>query len=190
MSLSEKLKEETKPYHQNVEKRLIKELKKISTLQQYALLLNKLYMFYEPIEVKIHEIIDDTLIPDINNRYHTKRLYNDLSAINNVCTITQKPDLFPISNSSYAIGVLYVIEGSTLGGQIITSMLEKKLQLKENDSCVTSYFNSYNKDTNLMWSNFKNYLFTSSKYIDEQQAVLGAKNTFKALENWLLIASV
>ncbi|TYP97963.1 heme oxygenase [Tenacibaculum adriaticum] len=189
MSLPDKLKERTKLYHQDVEKVLVKELKSISTLEQYATLLDRLYQFYFPIEKKLQNIIDRSLISDIGKRQHTKRLFDDLSVLNFGFKVEENLALISIDNPSYAIGVLYVIEGSTLGGQIISKMLKKQLQLKESDINITSYFNSYGINTQGMWLSFKNDLCKSQKKIDEEEVMLGAIDTFKTLKNWLLATS-
>ena len=114
------------------------------------------------------------------------RLLNFLIAEGKGVSLLQKPDKVYLENTnlSYALGVLYVIEGSTLGGKIITNLLKRQLNLV--DYSEVSYFNSYGDITDEMWNNFKKYIATSEEFIDKNEMILGAKDTFEALRIWLL----
>jgi len=95
----------------------------------------------------------------------------------------ENPFAETIDSISRAIGVLYVIEGSTLGGQIIASMLKKQIPSLNNNEL--SYFLSYGEKTMSMWSSFKNNYDIILSTIDENSVVEGAKETFEKLEMWL-----
>lgn len=183
-TMLDKLKEETKSAHQNVEKVLIQELKALSSKQDYANLLNRLYHFYVSVEKQLHDIIDTNTIPDIEKRKHVHRIVQDIKSID--YSIQNQGNFqapLNIPSLSHALGTLYVIEGSTLGGQIISKMLQKQLNLKD-DSAI-SYFKSYGDKTALMWQDFKIYISALEEHINENDMIAGAKNTFKSLENWL-----
>ncbi|MBF04795.1 MAG: hypothetical protein CMP76_16055 [Flavobacterium sp.] len=178
------LKEETKLFHSSVEKVLIAELKEIATKDAYGELLLKLYNFYESIESKLHNEITEMIVPDIKSRKHVHHLKHDLYSIDYEIKGIHNNFASKITNLSYALGVLYVIEGSTLGGKIIANLLKRQLNL--DDCSEVSYFNSYGEATDEMWNNFKQYIATSEEFIDKDEMVLGAKETFEALRIWLL----
>ncbi|WP_181369187.1 biliverdin-producing heme oxygenase [Flavobacterium profundi] len=178
------LKEETKLFHSSVEKVLIAELKEIATKNAYGNLLLKLHNFYESIESKLQLEITEAIIPDIKSRNHVKHLKNDLYAIGHEIKDIENNFASKITNLSYALGVLYVIEGSTLGGKIITNLLKRQLNLT--DLSEISYFNSYGEATDEMWHDFKQHITTSEEFIDKNEMILGAKDTFEALRIWLL----
>ena len=181
------LKIATKVNHSSVEKVLVQKLKNLSSQEEYANLLFQLYGFYFELEKKVHNIIDQTLLPDISERVHVANLHTDLVNLNHSTAITttnKYPDT--IASVSEAVGVLYVIEGSTLGGQFIATMLKKQLPTLT-DSQI-NYFLSYGENTMEMWKKFKLSIEEKAIDIDENSALNAAQNTFKALEDWLQLS--
>lgn len=179
-----KLKEDTKDSHQSVEKVLVSNLKNLSSLDEYAALLLKLHNFYQPVEAKVHHLIDETLMPDIKSRNHIDKLKSDLSNLGYPIETVDNPFSENINSVSYALGILYVMEGSTLGGQIISSMLKKKLP--SIDDRMINYFNSYAENTPKMWADFRNHLENPSVTINEDELLKGARDTFENLRIWLI----
>lgn len=182
-TLLSNLKEHTKEHHQSVEKVLVGALKNLSNLKEYASLLLKLHNFYETVEAKVHLLVDESILPDIKSRVHVGKLKSDLLHLGYKIEGTENPFSERINEVSYALGILYVMEGSTLGGQVISSMLKKKLP--EADENVISYFNSYGENTPIMWNSFRKYLENAPIAIDESQITQGAKDTFENLRLWL-----
>lgn len=186
MSLFEIVKGETKSHHQSVEKVLIKELKGLKSLDEYANLLKRLYQFYVPIENDLQNLISDEIVKDISVRKHNSRLLQDIQSIDKSYDENPKTKHLKIENLSYALGVMYVIEGSTMGGQIISKMLEKNLPV--NDKKITTYFNSYGDNSLEMWSSYKTQVLNAKAKVDSEEMINGAKATFTALEKWLLVS--
>ena len=185
MTILETLKTETKTHHQQVERVLISELKSLKTKNDYAKLLNRLYSFYKPLEDDLHQKIDQETIKDIAQRKHTFRIVKDLQALNSEADSSLKNDHIAIPSLSYAIGVMYVIEGSTMGGQIISKMIHKNVNTDGADA--VSYFSSYEDTTHHMWTEFKNQVTNMEHTLDYQEVFKGAKDTFSNLEKWLLL---
>ena len=83
-----------------------------------------------------------------------------------------------------ALGCLYVLEGSTLGGKIITAHLKRVLPLDESRGC--SFFNSYGDDVGPMWSSFLGILSRHCERHDDADVVVhSACQTFASLDRWL-----
>lgn len=178
------LKEETKLFHSSVEKVLIKELKQLSSIDAYLNLLLILHNFYDSIENRTQELIDETILADIRLRKHVPRLEMDLTFSGSNFIMDKNPFSNKINTPSYALGVVYVMEGSTLGGQIISAMIKKQLSI--NNEPILNYFSSYKEEIGRMWTNFRYNLENSSYKINQTELINGAKDTFVALENWLL----
>lgn len=179
-----KLKEATKDSHQNVEKVLVSHLKNLSDLEEYGALLLKLHNFYKPVEVQVHNLVGTSVLPDIESRNHINNLKSDLSNLGRQIEAAENPFSKNINSISYALGILYVMEGSTLGGQIICSMLKNKLP--NIDDSVVNYFNSYGEDTPKMWNSFRNHIESASIEIDQDEMLKGARDTFENLRVWLV----
>ena len=76
-----------------------------------------------------------------------------------------------------AIGIAYVVEGSTNGGQIMAKRLERRLGRSKEEG--VGYFNFHRRGT---WSLFKKWL-NELTLNDEQQSacIAGAKDSFRTL---------
>lgn len=82
-----------------------------------------------------------------------------------------------------ALGCLYVLEGATLGGQIISRRLAG---LGVTPAAGGAYFHGYGSDTGAMWRELVVLLDESSRALDAEQAIVAfARETFAALHGWL-----
>src|SRR5690606_6314985 len=79
-----------------------------------------------------------------------------------------------VANTMSALGALYVMEGSVMGGRIIVQMLEKA-GITEG----VSFFSGYGEATGLMWQGFIAVLNShASTEEEERQAIEAANATF------------
>lgn len=186
MSILTNLKNDTKAAHVRVEKVMVKELKAINSLEDYGKLLERLFLFYNPLESKVHQYIDQAILPDIEKRKHTQWILKDLKALDYTVNTSTESKTQQITSTAYAVGVLYVMEGSTMGGQIISKMLKK--QLGANTS--TYYFDSYSDETMDMWLSFKNSIAQYETHLDKEEVFKGANETFSSLKEWLKLTSI
>lgn len=91
------------------------------------------------------------------------------------------PRCLPQRSAAAAFGSLYVIEGSALGGQVITPRLRRDLGLEPGRGA--SYFNGHGERTGAMWREFR--LKAEAEIGDDaasrRQACCAATQTFEAL---------
>lgn len=91
------------------------------------------------------------------------------------------PRCLPASSVPAAFGSLYVIEGSALGGQVITPRLKRDLGLEP--GCGASYFHGFGDLTGGMWREFR--LRAAEEIgadpIRRREACAAAEQTFEAL---------
>jgi heme oxygenase (biliverdin-IX-beta and delta-forming) len=85
------------------------------------------------------------------------------------------------------LGCLYLLEGSTLGSQIISRRLEEQLQLSERTGA--SFFNAYRGVTGARWMEFKKFVSASVNPEDTDNVVEAARETFMCFYEWLGTAS-
>ena len=82
-----------------------------------------------------------------------------------------------------AAGALYVLEGSTLGGQIILEHLQKNLS---SGFVNSAYFSAYKHKTGSMWKEFLQQLTAlPPSALEEKQIIAGAIITFKVIDGLL-----
>jgi heme oxygenase len=188
------LKESTREYHDRLEANPFSNqiLKENVTTEDYLRVLERFFGFYRPLEQDLAQVLNGTYQElDFHHRRKTPLLEKDLIALGHTPGSIQ---LLPVCNeipklSSHfrLFGTLYVLEGATLGGQIISRHLFKTLALTPDNGCA--FFSSYGKRVGDMWLSFKN---TLDSYPLEQgqefQVVDGAIETFTLLDCWLASA--
>ncbi|TWR29981.1 biliverdin-producing heme oxygenase [Mucilaginibacter pallidiroseus] len=181
--LSEKLKEATKTNHQILEKALVGKLKAVRSAAQYADLLKLFYGYFGGLEMNINKVIDPNLLPDNAERRKTQAIADDLQALGAGIPAKADGDALPaINNHLEALGALYVIEGSTLGGKIISKMMQQQLNIGPD---ALSFFASYGDDTERMWNIFKDALDHQAKNPEQEAVVIAAANqTFLKFGEW------
>jgi len=86
------------------------------------------------------------------------------------------------ANEARALGSFYVLEGSTLGGQLITRHLSSAHWLPAEG---LSYFNPYGSRTGEMWRSFRRWLESQAQHHAASDIVAGARATFVVLQKWL-----
>lgn len=182
--LSAQLKELTKNNHQLLEKKLVAQMKNISTKQDYTILLALFYSFFGGLEVAMGKHPDLSFLPDHAQRRKSEALANDLAELGaKLPAFATTQDMPQIKNNLQTIGALYVMEGSTLGGQYIVKMIEK--QLGSNSSLGYSFFNGYGENTEVMWQGFKNAIDELALPFDEEAIVIKSANeTFLQFSKW------
>jgi len=186
MDLRQRLKKETKHLHDKIEQTLL--LKKISqqeiTLSEYQLLIQKFYAFITPCETLIN-LLTCKLI--IKNRKKTFWLEQDLFALkisnNNNSKIPIYPDLPPLFKHEQVLGYLYVMEGATLGAQIITKMLKTQLNITRDQG--GRFFHGYGNKTKLMWDDFCFDLRLINQIDQQNKIINSAIDTFNRLYEWM-----
>ena len=183
MKLSQILKEKTEIAHQQLEKVLIERLKSISSVDDYLKILSGFHGYIKPLEDRIDNNIDASILPDYNDRRKSAALRADLAHFNSSSYFALSSDVPAIQNPFEALGALYVLEGSTLGGQIISRMITQKLQLQENEGL--SFFQSYGARTHTMWECFKAVLDVDVPAERYEAVVNAAEQTFIKFKTWL-----
>lgn len=185
MSLPARLKKETATAHQNLEKQLVPFMKKVNSAAAYGRLLQFFYGFTAPAE----HLLDKNLVHHPIS-YSSQRRKADwiLADLNNLSDYHEKQtfcqNLPDISNAAEAMGMLYVLEGSTLGGSIIAKMLQSKLS--HVPEATYQFFEGYKEKTFPYWNAFRDDLMELPE--SQHQACIDAANqTFEAFSEWASI---
>ncbi len=94
-----------------------------------------------------------------------------------------QPRLPSLETPAQALGSMYVLEGSSLGGQILSRHFEKTLGVRPDSGC--RYLSAYGSDTGVMWKIFCEVL-ESRPTAEVPQMTLAAVETFQILHECLL----
>jgi heme oxygenase len=114
-------------------------------------------------------------------------LVDDLLALghaaSDIAGLPRCVELPQITTASCMLGARYVIEGATLGGQLIGRRLAQTLDLDATNGAA--FFIGYSEHTREMWLKF-NHCVESAPEFDVIAAVAAANATFETLERWLV----
>jgi len=181
------LRRETRALHEDVERR-VDLMNRVGTPSDYRTLLEKFYGVYRPMEAQIQRADGEISrwLPDIGDRRRTALLESDLHVLGNKCpdALTLAPIQAFRSLGDY-LGCLYVLEGSTLGGQIITRYIRERLPYTSRHGCA--FFSSYGAETARRWRIFLEAIESYSTIHPEEHRnmVASAACTYGTFADWI-----
>jgi heme oxygenase (biliverdin-IX-beta and delta-forming) len=154
----------------------------------YAGYLSAMYSVHEPVEQALSVLVGfEAAVPDFAERKKLPLLARDLEALAVGAPGRAPPArLPPLDTVAEGLGVLYVLEGSTLGGRILSRHLSKTLGISP--SAGGAYLASYGADLGPMWQRFGASIerfAEASGAADTEIVVRTAKVTFERLGEWL-----
>jgi heme oxygenase (biliverdin-IX-beta and delta-forming) len=123
---------------------------------------------------------DDAAGIDWPRRRRSALFAADLRALGTEPTSENRPELPAVAGTDEALGRLYVLEGSTLGGTFISRHLATLPDLAATGPLRA--FSPYGPDTGAMWHAFRR--FTRERTEDPQRVVAAAGTTFRTLAEW------
>jgi heme oxygenase (biliverdin-IX-beta and delta-forming) len=179
--LFERLKTETAEAHLRLESALDL-VREDLTLCEYQRLLVGFYGFYLPWQ---HTVQRQPGLHDIvQQRNKLPLLEADLRyfqiAPGSVPICNHLP---PLTNSDEVLGSMYVLEGATLGGQLLTRHFHDRFGLSVGAGC--SFFASYGHQVGLMWRAFREEVVARTPTNRYDALVASAAATFALLEAWI-----
>lgn len=190
MSLRALLRSETRTHHESIERRLaITEA--IKSRQQYLRLIERFYGFYVAIEEKLSAFEAELKSAgiDLESRRKSSLLRRDLVSLEKdsgrAAGFERCSKLPELSTFSQVLGCLYVLEGSTLGGQVISRHFQKTLGIAPEEG--GRFFFGYGADTGKMWGILLEQINSHGELLKHHSNVIKAAcETFECLENWLV----
>lgn len=173
-SLLHRLRTETRDEHESIERDLDWE-RRVANRARYREMLARLHGFHAVWEPAVAAALDD---PEFfEPRRKSAMLASDLDRLGPVSGYPCYPRPIRFFGSDDALGSLYVLEGSTLGGQLIARRVAATLGFDGR------YHSAYGSAAGAMWRGFQAYLLKQAR--DEDVVVNSARRTFGDLHWWL-----
>jgi heme oxygenase len=158
------------------------------TIDEYRALMERMWGLYSPLEQALGKIDWQDSGIKFEARRKLAWIESDLSQLGvdhrvspnlDICVDLPRPDCI-----AAGLGAMYVIEGSTLGGQVIMRRLQRTLGITPVEA--GRFFASYGDNIGTMWREYTEVLerfsgITSAKRAIERSAV----ETFAAFDRWL-----
>ena len=182
-SILTRLRLETRGEHEAVE-RVLNLMDTALSAAAYRQRLMQFYGFYCPLEAALHSRCAKqlaSLLPRLNK---TLLLSQDLQRLHlKVEGLPLCRHLPPIQTEAEVLGCLYVMEGATLGGRLITQHVQATFGIMP--STGGSFFEGYGADTGKMWQGMRQLLAAGAPDVQsENDMVASAIATFTALRCW------
>ncbi len=182
-TVRERLKAETALLHDQIEKTLAILDPELSAAR-YDRIVEAFYIFHRHFEMYLagRAVKNCTVSKDyLQHRLKVPSLISDLRGKNPCASRT--PEFNWLTSPAHIMGAVYVIEGSTLGGQVISKHLEQSGLIHSTQyGCL--FFQGYGPKTGTMWRNFLAEL-SQIHPSDADKVVLAARETFYRLNSFL-----
>ncbi|MGI4862680.1 MAG: biliverdin-producing heme oxygenase [Janthinobacterium lividum] len=169
---------ETRPTHDALEQNTFNQQLTVGTITEAATahFLAKMYGFLAPYEARLKaQNLGPEWQADTRQRAHL--ILDDLRQ--SASALATCPAMPPLESWPQLLGAMYVVEGSTLGGQVITRQLAKA------NIPQRLYFSGYGEQTGPMWKAFCQLLTQEATPENEAEIVQSASLTFQKLDAWL-----
>jgi len=158
------------------------------TRAAYEEILTRFYGFYLPLEGRLLAVSFWTEIGFVvEARRKVARLEQDLQQLRAAAELARLPmcaELPEIASPAQALGCLYVMEGATLGGQVITRQLQKNLGITPETG--GAFFAGYGAETGSRWKEFGAMITAQAPRLGQDGVIVASANrTFETLEHWL-----
>lgn len=185
------LRQHTRIEHARLEDRL-DIFTRLQGRDEYRALLIRMYGLYDPLEARLLEAGHRHALPlDLAARRKAPLLERDLAVLGldpvARAAIPRCAALPVLDSAAAALGCLYVLEGATLGGQLIARHLDRHLGIGTDTG--GAFFTAYGERVGAMWRTVCAVLAADTCAPGEEEAMIGAaRATFEAFEAWLLQA--
>jgi heme oxygenase len=191
LSLLQRLKTETRPHHERTEA-AVRLLDPGLSPAGYRRHLEALYGFYVPLELLLARRLEDAG-PALRaeERWKAPLLEADLRGLGHddasLARLPHCDGLPALPGLAEALGCFYVLEGSTLGGQLLLRHLTRHFVGRSVGDFT--FFRAYGDAVGPMWRAFGEALTQAATRADsaafDARVIQGAAATFDAFEAWL-----
>jgi heme oxygenase (biliverdin-IX-beta and delta-forming) len=194
VDLLPRLRQCTGPLHDRIEALL--QLEAPMPLSRYGQIVRGFHEFLQLWEQRVRFALPDALKPWFDDRRRAPFAAADIEML----ALPEAPDLrqaaravqslIRMDSPAVAIGALYVMEGSALGGQVLTPRLAQHLGLTPDHGA--RYFHGFGERTGAMWREFRQ---TAQQHVGTDpvavaEACRGAQQTFQALIDLFAVLEV
>jgi heme oxygenase (biliverdin-IX-beta and delta-forming) len=183
----QRLKRETQGHHEHIA-RHADLLHDVIDLSDYCALLQRFWGFYAPVEAQIatSPVWELVGLP-FEQRRKTHLLERDLAALGawSPHALPRCSELPVLGSDGRVLGCAYVLEGATLGGQLVARAMRQQHNIDAANGAA--FYSSYGAALGPMWRAFGAAVAEyAARYAADDAIVDGANETFVAFDRWLV----
>lgn len=151
----------------------------------YQRIIQAYYGFHAPLQRQIERFPAPLLA--LPERKKVPALLKDLRALGlsdvHIDALPVCTDLPPLNSQADLLGVMYVMEGATLGGQVLRRIIADRLSIDADSG--GEFLDVYGRDTGRLWKAFLKQLADFDHPDNNQQVVDSACAAFASFADWL-----
>lgn len=150
---------------------------------QYLRCLRRIYGVVAAWEEGALKVAPEWMLSTLMERQRVGLLQLDLAWLGDTERDERRPVMPDVNDLPGLLGAMYVMEGSTLGGQLIARHVETALRFSEGRG--TAFFRGYGNRTGQMWKQFCEFL---KIYVTDEETHLvveAAKAMFATYGDWM-----
>ncbi|UZJ62661.1 biliverdin-producing heme oxygenase [Pseudomonas sp. KU26590] len=159
-------------------------------LDTYKRIIEAYYGFHLPLQQLIERFLAPHAIDPARQKIPS--LIKDLHALGlsdtQIYALPQCRELPAIGSIAQLLGVMYVMEGATLGGQVLRRIIADKLGIDADSG--GEFLDVYGRDTGRLWKAFLKQLAEFDTPLHNAEVVQAACATFDCFQTWLEQARV
>jgi len=183
------LKQTTLPQHEALERNPLSTalMNPELTREQYLTILQRFYGFVVPVEEQVYPLLA-SISGNTDKFKRAAMLREDLSILGmssaEIDALPLLHTLPPADNVAAAFGIVYVLEGSKLGGQFISRHVGSVLGISPTNGL--RFFTGHGRETGAIWNEFRYAMADFAVHSEQSAAVIqAAAHTFDAFKTWL-----
>lgn len=151
----------------------------------YQRIIQAYYGFHAPLQRQIERFHASQFAQP--ERQKVPALVKDLRALglsdSQIGALPLCADLPPLTCEADLLGIMYVMEGATLGGQVLRRIIAERLAIDADNGA--EFLDVYGRDTGRLWKAFLRQLADFDHPDYNQQVVDSACTTFTSFADWL-----
>lgn len=183
--ITERLKTETAQLHKETEEVSFgaKIMSGTLTPAEYAVIIEKNYILHALVEkaLKDYTALNNVEGLDIADRYKTDSLIADMSLLGKELPSLPNANI-TINSLEEALGMMYVLEGATLGGAYILKALVRTPSMQ--DVKTYNYYGVYGDTIGPKWKTFQQVLISNiTTKEQEDKTIAAASKTFELFKD-------
>jgi len=156
----------------------------------YQRIIEAYYGFHAPLQRRIEDFLGAASVD--TERQKIPALLKDLHALGLSAEQIQRlplcTDLPPLDSHAQLLGIMYVMEGATLGGQVLRRIIADRLQIGPDNG--GEFLDVYGRHTGRLWKAFLQELADADQPDGGQATADAACATFACFQAWLERAGV
>ncbi len=183
------LKQTTLPQHEALERNPLSTalMSPELTREQYLHVLQRFYGFVKPVEEQIYPLLTNVL-GNTDKFERAAMLREDLAILGmssaEIDALPLLHTLPPASDAAAALGIVYVLEGSKLGGQFISRHVGSTLGISAENGL--RFYAGHGRETGAIWNEFRQAMADFAVDSGQEDVLIqSAAHTFDTFKTWL-----